>query len=551
MIDLKTFQRPQRYVANEWNVIKKSHDKRIPICLCYPDLYEVGMCNLGLRIIYSILNESSDVVCERAFLPGEDLGSFLASGNQKLFSLETKTPLGDFQVLGFNFNYELNFINFLYMLWLSKIPLFARERKDLIVLGGGIANPEPLAEFVDVFFLGEFEAGAADFIEVLRKYKDKHSRLEALSQIDGFYVPSLYSVELKNAEYKFAKIYNLARLPIKKIFVRNLDQSPYPLKWLTPHTQIVHDRVPIEVARGCPNQCVFCQALASYYPYREKRAQTVCAIVQEIYKNSGYDNFSLLSLSTSDYSQIDELVDTLFADFKQKRIGLSLPSLRIDDLLGRLYPKLHLLRKTSLTVAVETANDALRNNLGKKIEINKLFEAAKIIHSLKLKHIKLYFMIGFQQETEDDLVAIGRFLDKLTKETRLSLNVSINAFIPKPFSLWEAAAMDNEETLFHKVNIVKNSLPKYRSIDVTIAPVQKSILEAIISRADRGFSPVILDVFKASLNNRILASSWQLWAGAMQKNKVNFTAYLKPETKNFPWSFIDTGAAICNLQTNG
>ena len=160
-------------------------------------------------------------------------------------------------------------------------------------------------------------------------------------------------------------------------------------------------------------------------------------------------------------------------------------------------------------------------------------------------------MIGFQQETEDDLVAIGRFLEKLTKETRLSLNVSINAFIPKPFSLWEAAAMDNEETLFHKVNIVKNSLPKYRSIDVTIAPVQKSILEAIISRADRGFSPVILDVFKASLNNRILASSWQLWAGAMQKNKVNFTAYLKPETKNFPWSFIDTGAAICNLQTNG
>ena len=547
MIDFKLFQHPQRYIANEWNVVKKPHDKHIPICLCYPDLYEIGMCNLGLRIIYSILNEFNDVVCERAFLPGEDLCGFLAQNNQKLFSLETKLSLDKFEVLGFNFNYELNFINFLYMLHLSGIPLACRERKDLIVLGGGIANPEPLAEFVDVFYLGEFEAGAEAFIGVLRKYKDKKERLEALSGIDGFYVPSCYSVELKNGKYGFTKIYNYANFPIKKTHVKDLNESPYPLKWLTPHTQIVHDRVPIEIARGCPNQCTFCQARATYYPYREKKVSRICQIIEEIYKNSGYENFSLLSLSSSDHSQIEELIDALMAGFKQKRIGLALPSLRVDDLMGRLYPKLHLLRKTSLTVAVETANDHLRGQLGKKIDINKLFEAAKIIHSLNLKHIKLYFMIGFEEETEDDLTAIGRFLEKLNRETRMALNVSINVFVPKPFSLWEGAGMNEEATLLNKISIVKNSLPKRRSINITTAHVQRSILEAIISRADKGFSSVILEVFKASLNRRDLASNWQLWLEVMRKNNIDHRMYLKPVTENFPWSFINTGNSSCNL----
>ena len=548
MLDFKSFQHPQRYIANEWNVIKKPHNERIPICLCYPDLYEIGMCNLGLRIIYSILNEFNDVVCERAFLPGEDLSSFLPRNNQKLFSLETKTALDKFEVLGFNFSYELNFINFLYMLWLSGVPLTCRQRKDLIVLGGGVANPEPLAEFVDIFYLGEFEVGAKSFIEVLRKHKDKKNRLEALAAIDGFYVPEFYSAKLKKDKYEFTKIFNSAKLPIKKAYVENLNDSPYPLKWLTPHTAIVHDRVPIEIARGCPNQCTFCQARATYYPYREKKASKVLSIVKEIYKNSGYENFSLLSLSTSDYSQVEELIDTLLVDFKQKKIGLSLPSLRIDDLLGRLYPKLHLLRKTSLTVAVETANDKLRRHLGKKIDINKLFEAAKIIHSLKLKHIKLYFMIGFEQETEEDLTAIGRFLEKLNRDTYLSLNASINVFIPKPFSLWEGAIMDEESVLLNKIKIVKSSLPRKRSINVSFSHVQQSILEAVISRADRGFFSVILDVFKASINSRERAANWQLWQEAMHKNNVDHKFYLKPETKNFPWSFIETGNLFCNLK---
>lgn len=196
MIDLKLFQRPQRYIGNEWNVVKKTHHNRIPICISYPDLYEVGMSNLGLRIIYSALNEFDDVVCERVFLPGEDLAHFLADNRLKLFSLETKTELDKFEVFGFNFDCELNFVNFLHMLSLSGIPLLASERKDIIVFGGGIANPEPIAEFVDLFFLGEFEESVGIFVEILRKHKDKKSRLEALSEIKGFYVPSFYSPEL-------------------------------------------------------------------------------------------------------------------------------------------------------------------------------------------------------------------------------------------------------------------------------------------------------------------------------------------------------------------
>ncbi len=548
MIDFKLFQHPQRYIGNEWNVIKKSHNKRIPICLCYPDSYEIGMSNLGLRIIYSLLNDSDDIVCERAFFPGEDFNNFLLNNNQKLFSLETKTPLANFEVLGFNFNYELNFVNFLYILSLAKIPLFSRARKDLIVLGGGIANPESLADFVDVFYIGEFEAGTASFIEVLRKYKDKKSRLEALCEIEGFYVPAFYSAELKNDKYEFNKIYSYAKLPVKRTYVSNLDKSHYPLKWLTPHTAIVHDRVPIEIARGCPNRCTFCQARAMYYPYREKKAETVCRIIREIYKNSGYENFSLLSLSSSDYSQIEELIDILFAEFKQKRIGLALPSLRADDILGKLYSKLHLLRKTSLTVAIESANDSLRNHIGKKIDIKKLFETARLIRTFNLKHIKLYFMIGFKEETEEDLRAIGLFLEKLNQETHLSLNVSINVFVPKPFSLREDATMAEKDTLLDKINIVKNGLPKRRSINISISPVEKSILEAIISRADRKFSSVILDVSKASCNNRNAAGNWLIWQEAMSKNHIDCAAYLKAETINFPWSFINTGLPECNLK---
>ncbi|MBU0694371.1 MAG: TIGR03960 family B12-binding radical SAM protein [Candidatus Omnitrophica bacterium] len=540
MTDFKLFQKPQRYIGNEWNVIKKHHSGKIKICICYPSSYEVGMSNLGLRIIYGLLNDYGDVVCERAFFPGVDYARFLKQKRKKLTSLETKTALDEFEILGFNFNYELNFPNFLHILHLGGVPLRAEARKNLIVMGGGIVNPEPLANFVDLFCLGEFEEVADKFIDILRRFKIKEDRLRALSEIDGFYVPKFYSSSLINNKYIFDKIYPYAKLPLKKVYVRNLDESFYPLKWLVPHTSIVHDRVQVEIARGCPNKCTFCQAQAQYSPYRERKVSTLTDMVRKIFEFSGYENFSFLSLSASDYSHIESLVDEVIDYSRVRKIGLSLPSLRVDDIVGRLYKKLIPLKKTSLTLAVEAALPALRNELNKRLDIGKFFEAAKIIHSLGIKHIKIYFMFGFPQEDDEDLIGIGQFLRRLRQEAKLILNVSINIFVPKPFSSWEAVPMQEESILNAKRKIILESIPRNEPIKPSFSYPQKSILEAVISRGDRRLSSVIYRVYskEAELGEYGENFSWDIWDEAFKEEGIDYRFYLEAKTENFPWSFI-------------
>ncbi|MBU1121232.1 MAG: radical SAM protein [Candidatus Omnitrophica bacterium] len=540
MIDYTQFQKPQRYIGNEYNVVKKSHTDKVTICLCYPDLYEIGMSNLGLRILYGVFNQFNDVVCERVFMPGADYAKYIYDNNKKLSSLETKVSLDKFQILGFNFNYVLNFVNFLHILNLSKIPLKAKDRPTTIVLGGGIDNPQPLAKFVDVFFLGEFEDTAPIFINILKQYKDKESRLKALVQIEGFYVPKFYIESFSNNTYKLEKTYEYAQLPVKRVYIKDLNSSFYPTKWLTPHTQIIHDRIPIEIARGCPNQCAFCQARVTYWPYRQRSISTIENIVKESYRHSGYENFSFLSLSASDYTQIEELIDQTLDFFQSHTIGLSLPSLRVDDILGPLYKKLANLKKPSLTVAIEAANDSLRNTLNKKIDINSLFESIKVMKSLNLKHIKTYFMFGFPQETEDDLIAIGNFLRKVNQESCVALNVSINTFIPKPFSLWENVGMQPESVLLKKRSVIFKNLKNNRNLKVTMSYLKKSILEGIICRADSKFSSVIHRVFtkETSFSNYDDDSFLNLWYESMEEEGIDYRFYLDAKTNNFPWSFI-------------
>ncbi len=543
MIDFRNFQRPQRYIGNEWNVIKKNHSAKIKICLSYPDLYEIGMSNLGIKIIYGLLNEYPDVVCERVFMPADGLDKFLREKKKKLFSLESKSPLDQFEIMGFHLGCELNFTNFLNILALGGIPLKAEERKEVIVFGGSIANPEPLAEFVDLFFLGEFEEAAEGFIEVLREHGNKEDRLKALARMDGFYVPKFYSVAVKNNRYQSEKKCFGAKLPIKRVYVKNLDDSYYPLRWLTPHGRIIHDRAQIEITRGCPNQCTFCQARALYWPYRQRSIGKIKQLIEEIYKYSGYEDFSLLSLSASDYSNIGGLIDEVWDYCKARRIGISLPSLRIDDILGPLHKKLNSLKKTSLTVAVETPDSCLRKTLNKNIDVNKLFEAAQIIRSLKTKYIKIYFMFGLPGEKEEDLRAIGKFLDKLRKNSRLDLNASINIFIPKPLSLWQNAKMDTEQTLKEKRGIILKSIPKTHSIKTSLSSTKKSIIEAILSRADRKFSKVLYRAYKNgakfdAYNERF---SWDIWKSALEEEKIDYKSYLYGDNQNYPWSFIETG----------
>lgn len=541
MTDFTLFQKPQRYIGNEWNVIKKSHEGRVKICLSYPDLYEVGMSNLGLRILYSLLNDFSGVVCERVFMPALDYASFLQQRREKLTSLETKTSLDEFEVVGFNLNCELNYTNFLHILSLGGIPLKAEQRKEIIVLGGGIANPEPAAEFVDLFFLGEFEEIAPKFIQVLKEYKDKESRLKAFSEIDGFYVPKFYFVELRNNRYVFEKKYSHANSPVKKVYVKDLDHSFVPRNWLVPYTQIIHDRVQVEIARGCPNKCTFCQARELYYPYRQRKISAVSAIIKETYRNSGYEDFSLLALSVSDYSHIEELIDETVDYFQTRKIGLALPSLRVDDIVGRLYKKLIPLKKTSLTLAIEAARSGMRDKMNKRIDIAKLFETAKIIRSLRVRHLKIYFLFGLPEEEDQDLIAIGEFLDSLSKESKLTLNVSVNIFIPKPFSTWNTFPMDEEAVLEKKRKIITGNLPRNENINVSISSSKKSILEAVISRADRRFSSVIYRAYLkgARSDGENGKFRWDVWEEAMKEEKIDYRFYLEAKTENFPWSFID------------
>ncbi len=542
MIDLKNFRRPQRYIGNEWNVIRKPHSNKLKVCLSYPDLYEIGMSNLGIRIIYGLLNEHPEVVCERVFSPAEDLEKYLREGQEKLFSLESKTPIDDFEVLGFHLGCELNFTNFLNILNLGRVPLKAKDRRELIVLGGGIANPEPLAEFIDLFYLGEFEEIAENFIDVLKKVKSKEKRLRAFAGIDGFYVPQFYENSLEGNRYRFKSKYKWAKPQIKRVYVKDLDKSYYPQRWLTPHTQIIHDRAQIEIARGCPNSCTFCQARCFYYPYRQRSPQRIKELISNIYESSGYGDFSLLALSASDYSGIEGLIDSTYDYFQKHNIGLSLPSLRIDDILGRLYRKLISLKKTTLTVAVETARGPLRQKLNKKIEVEKLFEAVKVIRSLQIRHLKLYFMFGLPGEEEEDLIAIGAFLDRLSRISGLSLNVSINVFVPKPFSLWEDVGMDDEETLLLKSQIIFKNIPKRRNIKVSISLLKRSIFEAVLSRGPREFSAVIYRAFTkgAKFDGYRESFSWKIWEDSFREEGIDYNFYLRANTDNFPWSFIES-----------
>ncbi|MCF7907637.1 MAG: TIGR03960 family B12-binding radical SAM protein [Candidatus Omnitrophica bacterium] len=541
-MNFANFRKPQRYIGNEWNVIKKSPSGKISFCLCYPDLYELGMSNLGMHIVYGLLNQHPDLFCERTFMPAEDLSTYLREKNKPLFSLETKKPLNEFEIIGFHLGCELNFTNVLHILTLGLIPAKAKDRKQQIVVGGGVANPEPLSEFIDVFYLGEFEEVADDFVKVIRKYKDKESRLRALAEIEGFYVPKFYEVNFVDGGYDFRRKYEYARLPLKRVYVKDLDRAFVPQSWLTPHTEIIHDRIPIEIARGCPNRCSFCQAQALYAPYRERKIATIQNILKVAYEKSGYENFSFLGLSASDYSQIEELID-LCSDYCQnRRIGLSLPSLRASDIVGRLYRKLSKLKKASLTIAIEAARAPLRESLNKRIGTKILFEAAKILKSVGAKSIKIYFMYGFPQENEEDLLAIGEFLKSLSRSSHIKLNVSINAFIPKPFSLAEGFLMQSETVLNKKREVIIKNLPQRSRVSVTFSSIQRSIFEAIVSGSDREFGKVIYRAYSKGVcfdGNRE-NFSWPTWQESMVQEKVDPKDYLNRQAKNFPWSFINS-----------
>jgi radical SAM superfamily enzyme YgiQ (UPF0313 family) len=322
--------------------------------------------------------------------------------------------------------------------------------------------------------------------------------------------------------------------------VKNLDKSFFPLNWITPHTRLTQDRVSIEIARGCANNCNFCQARNIYYPYREKKIKTILDAIKTIYKNTGYEKFSLLSLSASDYSQIEQLIDALLPFIKKHKISLSLPSLRIGSRIELIYKKLLAVQKTPLTVAVEAGTMDLRKKINKNIAVEQLFNFAKSLRQGGLKLIKVYFMYGFDQEEEKDLLAIGGFIKDLLEKTPFKVNASINLFIPKPFSPWQDRPLPSLASIREKKEVILSNMPRSGRLKLSFSDIDKSLIEAVISRGDNKLGPVFIELEKKrkELLKKGQLFNWPVWRDSLEKNGIDWHRYLKGKTKNFPWSFI-------------
>ena len=565
--------KPAQYIGGEWNVPKKDFQKaEIKFALCFPDLYEVGMSNLGARILYGILNNIEDVACERFFSVGIDMESLLRSRHLEILSLESHKRLQEFDMIGFSLGYELDYTNVLNILELGKIPLESslRNQGHPLVIGGGscVLNPEPMHEFFDLFVIGEAEEAILEIIDIYRRFKkqfktskiDKQDLLVMLAHIEGVYVPSLYKVIYdsigKIEEFK-PKIKDIP-MRIKKRFIKDLDHAYFPLGWLIPYIQIIHDRITIEVMRGCPNACRFCQARSQYFPFRQKDIKNIINLASDIYKRTGYEEISLGGLSVSDHRDIEEIIKQLVHLFKDRGIGVCLPSIKPKNMLGGLSSLIASIKKSSLTFAPEAATERLRKILAKDFNVQDLFKAIEQAYLSGWQHIKLYFMIGLPSEEEEDLDAIIDFATlvlELKKKINpasmgrsrvnqrpAQVNISINTLIPKPHTPFQWLKMEDLESIKYKYGYLRRKINNKR-IKLSFHNSYMSFLEGVLSRGDRRLSKAILGAFKRGARFDAWDNHFSLdrWLAAFNESKIDPHFYLKEKssTEFLPWDFID------------
>jgi len=490
---LPTVSKPGRYLGNEWNVVNKDLDKvDVKFALAFPDIYDVGMSYLGFRIIYGTLNNRKDVACERVFAPWIDFEEKLREKKIPLFALESKSFVKDFDIIGFSLTYEMNYTNVLNILDLAGIPLRSKDRTDefpLVIAGGPAAfNPMPMSEFIDAFVIGEGEEVILEIIDVYKKYKEqnKDDLLKELSSLEGVYVP-------------------IAPKQTKKRIVKNLDDAFYPTKELVPHVQIIHDRITLEIMRGCPFSCKFCQASSFYRPMRLRSQEKILQLAKEIYQNTGHNTISLLSLSSGNYPEIISLVSKLTDEFKTHGVGVSFSSLRSKDILRSLPALIVMIKKTGLTFAPEAGSDRLRKIIDKDIDAEEIISACDEAFKAGWRLVKFYFMIGLPTENKDDLEGIADFVYRvlrLKKGTEIS--VSINAFVPKAHTPFENEKMDTPEALMEKQRFLRNRLQN-RRIKVKFHNVKLSFLEGKFNRPDKGLSEAVHQAWRKGAK----FDSWQ------------------------------------------
>lgn len=566
---LMNVEKPIRYVGGEWNATRKSHDDvDVKVLLAFPDTYEIGMSHLGLRILYHVLNKRDDVVCERTFMPWTDMYDSMMNSGIPLYALESRHCARDFDILGFSLQYELSYTNVLAMLDLAGIPMLSAKRGEdepLVIAGGPcVYNPEPIADFMDAILIGEGEEAIEEIVDVYKDWKASHlPRLELLQRlacVPGVYVPSFYKVSyFANGKIKEIKPTNpAAPYPVKKRVVRDLNQVEYPDKVVVPLTEIVHDRAVLEVFRGCTRGCRFCQAGMVYRPVRERRPDEALELAESILKHTGYDQISLMSLSSADYSHVREVAGELLAKHNDQGVSVSLPSLRVDSFSVDLAKEVQKGRRTGLTFAPEAGTQRLRNVINKGVTYEDLIKAATSAFSEGWHSLKLYFMIGLPTETEDDLKGIvdmaketlscgRRELRRAGIKKAPEVTVSVSSFVPKahtPFQ-WQPQ-MPREELLARQAYLKKHLRGK--GLRLTWHDVDKSFLEAVLSRGSRRLGQVIEAAYRKGCKFCAWDSEFRFdkWMDAFESANISpgFYGNTKWECSDIlPWDHISCGVS--------
>lgn len=566
---LKKVEKPARYLGNEINAVHKdtSNPDIVRYAHCFPDLYEVGMSHLGSHILYDVINKEEGVFCERVYAPQVDMEEKMRKNNIPLFGLESRESIRHFDIVAFTLQYELCYTNILNMLDLAGIPLLKEDRKEgdpFVLVGGSCAyNSEPMTDFIDAALLGE---GEEMNIEVINEYKawkksgePREKFLERIAKIEGVYVPSFYDVEYNEDQTVKSVTPNreCANPHPRKRIIRDMNKVEYPERFIVPYIDTVHDRIVLEIFRGCTRGCRFCQAGMIYRPIREKNFARLKEILEKLIKTTGYDEISLVSLSTSDYSQLAELTDYLVEEYASKNVGISLPSLRLDNFSMEIANKIQKVRKSGLTFAPEAGSQRLRDVINKGITEEDLTRASRQAFEMGWNNIKLYFMIGLPTENYDDLDGISDLAYEVVDiykdvhngkfKGKFNVTVSTSTFVPKPFTPFQWNPQDMKSSVIEKQRHLVRKL-KNRNITYNYHDSDTSLMEAVFARGDRRLGKVLLRAHElgAKFDGWDEHFDLEIWKQAMEECglDISFYAHRTRELDEvFPWDHIDVGVS--------